>query len=136
RDWSSDVCSSDLRNQSPPFLSRTTQTPRPDRRALRLWTAVPGSPFAAHQRCRLRPKHDPRAPGKRTQGPIRTYRSSSESRIGKIPGGRTACKVAVQRQGSPRRVLATRRAVGRARSEEHTSELQSRENLVCRLLLE
>src|SRR5690606_41952731 len=27
-------------------------------------------------------------------------------------------------------------AVGRDRSEEHTSELQSRENLVCRLLLE
>src|SRR6266700_7104236 len=26
--------------------------------------------------------------------------------------------------------------VGQARSEEHTSELQSRENLVCRLLLE
>src|SRR5690606_41046403 len=28
------------------------------------------------------------------------------------------------------------RAVGLFRSEEHTSELQSRENLVCRLLLE
>src|SRR5690606_41875411 len=28
------------------------------------------------------------------------------------------------------------RAVGGHRSEEHTSELQSRENLVCRLLLE
>src|SRR5690606_39631554 len=28
------------------------------------------------------------------------------------------------------------RTPGRARSEEHTSELQSRENLVCRLLLE
>src|SRR5690606_40561983 len=27
-------------------------------------------------------------------------------------------------------------AVNRSRSEEHTSELQSRENLVCRLLLE
>src|SRR5690606_40321570 len=27
-------------------------------------------------------------------------------------------------------------ARGKARSEEHTSELQSRENLVCRLLLE
>src|SRR5690606_40203139 len=27
-------------------------------------------------------------------------------------------------------------AVSRSRSEEHTSELQSRENLVCRLLLE
>src|SRR5690606_41618978 len=30
----------------------------------------------------------------------------------------------------------TRRMLDRARSEEHTSELQSRENLVCRLLLE
>src|SRR5690606_41005679 len=29
-----------------------------------------------------------------------------------------------------------RRVRGRPRSEEHTSELQSRENLVCRLLLE
>src|SRR3712207_6852055 len=29
-----------------------------------------------------------------------------------------------------------RPAVGRARSEEHTSELQSRQYLVCRLLLE
>src|SRR5436309_12914590 len=29
-----------------------------------------------------------------------------------------------------------RRSSGSARSEEHTSELQSRENLVCRLLLE
>src|SRR5690606_41693017 len=28
------------------------------------------------------------------------------------------------------------RDIGRMRSEEHTSELQSRENLVCRLLLE
>src|SRR5690606_39703319 len=27
----------------------------------------------------------------------------------------------------------THRAIGRLRSEEHTSELQSRENLVCRL---
>src|SRR5690606_41837059 len=31
--------------------------------------------------------------------------------------------------------LARRRKVGWDRSEEHTSELQSRENLVCRLLL-
>src|SRR5690606_40817137 len=34
---------------------------------------------------------------------------------------------------SPQRKL---RAPSRGRSEEHTSELQSRENLVCRLLLE
>src|SRR5690606_40672240 len=33
-----------------------------------------------------------------------------------------------------RRILAAARHLGR--SEEHTSELQSRENLVCRLLLE
>src|SRR5215475_16119343 len=31
---------------------------------------------------------------------------------------------------------AVRRVFTRPRSEEHTSELQSRENLVCRLLLE
>src|SRR5690606_42030274 len=35
-----------------------------------------------------------------------------------------------------RRRPASRVSVGRTRSEEHTSELQSRENLVCRLLLE
>src|SRR2546427_4722868 len=34
--------------------------------------------------------------------------------------------------GSP----ATSRALAHARSEEHTSELQSQSNLVCRLLLE
>src|SRR2546429_1085138 len=32
--------------------------------------------------------------------------------------------------------LETRKAIERARSEEHTSELQSRLHLVCRLLLE
>src|SRR5690606_41840629 len=31
---------------------------------------------------------------------------------------------------------AAARAIANSRSEEHTSELQSRENLVCRLLLE
>src|SRR5690606_41491832 len=34
------------------------------------------------------------------------------------------------------RVVAGATATAAARSEEHTSELQSRENLVCRLLLE
>src|SRR5690606_41233379 len=36
----------------------------------------------------------------------------------------------------PRRPCCARRRGAAARSEEHTSELQSRENLVCRLLLE
>src|SRR5215475_15843132 len=35
-----------------------------------------------------------------------------------------------------RRLLRRRWLRGERRSEEHTSELQSRENLVCRLLLE
>src|SRR5690606_40938665 len=39
------------------------------------------------------------------------------------------------RCGSFRRAISVCRG-GRGRSEEHTSELQSRENLVCRLLLE
>src|SRR2546427_1843471 len=39
---------------------------------------------------------------------------------------------AAQRVG----LLATQPALGRQRSEEHTSELQSQSNLVCRLLLE
>src|SRR5690606_41660714 len=36
----------------------------------------------------------------------------------------------------PRYTSSSDRCLERARSEEHTSELQSRENLVCRLLLE
>src|SRR5690606_41508571 len=41
------------------------------------------------------------------------------------------------RKGGPRAIGPNRnQRSGGARSEEHTSELQSRENLVCRLLLE
>src|SRR5690625_5857406 len=38
--------------------------------------------------------------------------------------------------GGMRRRVATARAMAQDRSEEHTSELQSRGHLVCRLLLE
>src|SRR5438552_16422483 len=56
-------------------------------------------------------------------GPIRTTRASHP------------CPSEVV--APPVRPLALRRArVGRARSEEHTSELQSPDHLVCRLLLE
>src|SRR3712207_7236975 len=55
--------------------------------------------------------------------------------------------VVLLREGGKRRVvgvdqfvlyfeLERSRAVGKGRSEEHTSELQSRQYLVCRLLLE
>src|SRR5690606_41624932 len=60
---------------------------------------------------------------------------------------RSACRPAASRRrgsaaqaarprarGEAQRLV--RRRLPRARSEEHTSELQSRENLVCRLLLE
>src|SRR2546430_279238 len=40
------------------------------------------------------------------------------------------------RARAPRTAIWRPRAAARARSEEHTSELQSQSNLVCRLLLE
>src|SRR3712207_8601767 len=40
------------------------------------------------------------------------------------------------RQRTERRLCAARAGVASGRSEEHTSELQSRQYLVCRLLLE
>src|SRR3712207_7933592 len=44
--------------------------------------------------------------------------------------------VGQQRLGHPRERARVARAEAQARSEEHTSELQSRQYLVCRLLLE
>src|SRR5690606_41376954 len=51
------------------------------------------------------------------------------------PGRPGAAHRRHQQDGQARRQSGSR-AAGAARSEEHTSELQSRENLVCRLLLE
>src|SRR3712207_7766388 len=49
-----------------------------------------------------------------------------DARVGEIPGQRRAACVAVDRRNADQQL----------RSEEHTSELQSRQYLVCRLLLE
>src|SRR2546421_8747780 len=66
-----------------------------------------------------------RRPPRSTLFPYTTlFRSGFFDR--KLPSGRT-------RQTTVRR---RRRHVAHARSEEHTSELQSRSDLVCRLLLE
>src|SRR5690606_40767014 len=43
---------------------------------------------------------------------------------------------AITKMKPPIDISGVRRFLGITRSEEHTSELQSRENLVCRLLLE
>src|SRR5256885_4973462 len=52
------------------------------------------------------------------------------------PGRRRPRPAAFPEQGLPRRGLRRHRGRHRRRSEEHTSELQSPCNLVCRLLLE
>src|SRR5690606_40729431 len=78
---------------------------------------------------------------------FRERRGPFPLRIGRDRGGRGRAVLGVARAaahlpGSPawagrlclagRAVKAGRRDAGRVRSEEHTSELQSRENLVCR----
>src|SRR2546430_5589601 len=48
----------------------------------------------------------------------------------RVPAAARGCRCGGRNRRTPRR------ARGRTRSEEHTSELQSQSNLVCRLLLE
>src|SRR5690606_40195198 len=61
------------------------------------------------------------------RGPVRRIdRAAGRFRLPAAGGG----------DGAGRRAARTGRRAGRRRSEEHTSELQSREKLVCRLLLE
>src|SRR5215475_15057802 len=89
----------------------------------------------------------PRRPRRRRLG-LRPDASRPPGQAGSGPGGRGAARasgsspaplaidhgggVQLQRRGHHRRLPRG----PPARSEEHTSELQSRENIVCRLLLE
>src|SRR5258706_15567966 len=61
--------------------------------------------------------------------PVGLYRAHIRIRLVALPE-------ALPRRGGVRPVVRARRFHGRNRSEEHTSELQSLTNLVCRLLLE
>src|SRR5690606_41441746 len=63
-----------------------------------------------------------RTPGRCATGPARCWRRRSPT----APGALSPWSSSVANASSS----------GASRSEEHTSELQSRENLVCRLLLE
>src|SRR5690606_41290931 len=67
--------------------------------------------------------------------PSRPFPRSSPARAG---CGGHACppRALVDTDRFPRPAACWPRPSQRSRSEEHTSELQSRENLVCRLLLE
>src|SRR3712207_8258062 len=53
-----------------------------------------------------------------------------------VDGGPRAVPVALAQHAVRRQKAALPRGAHRGRSEEHTSELQSRQYLVCRLLLE
>src|SRR5690606_41008630 len=94
RDWSSDVCSSDLTQMIHHFWSRIL--------ARVVVIVLPGKSMWSKNLIRLR----------------RMY------------------SVAPVMCCWPKNSALPRLAPWRMRSEEHTSELQSRENLVCRLLLE
>src|SRR5690606_41755293 len=88
--------------------------------------------LSLHDALPIYPPADPRPDGP----PARRREQRADPRLAQRPrlgaGGR--------RRPPPARHRRRRRPGGRAgrqgRSEEHTSELQSRENLVCRLLLE
>src|SRR5690606_41612879 len=85
-----------------------------------------------------------RRPPRSTLFPYTTlFRSTSASpgpsRTGRLPAGSSSSSPPTRTPSpAPRRWASVRRtpSASSPRSEEHTSELQSRENLVCRLLLE
>src|SRR5690606_41460211 len=105
-----------------PSVLSLTDTATPPTHTLSLHDALPISPSPpVGDRAQLRRKSRTpcRAPA--------SYRSRCHSRRRNRDGRR--CRNAPRSAGSPIRCRWRR-------SEEHTSELQSRENLVCRLLLE
>src|SRR5690625_5793498 len=61
-----------------------------------------------------------------------------DRQIGLDPCGihRSLCKIAINRGDTNTKTHLIIQLWGRVRSEEHTSELQSRGHIVCRLLLE
>src|SRR3712207_8368729 len=87
-----------------------------------------------------------RPPPRSTLFPYTTlFRSPARCAAWSPPAGRTSpgcatarccCSATPGRCGAPSSSASTSSTSGSTRSEEHTSELQSRQYLVCRLLLE
>src|SRR3712207_7106860 len=71
--------------------------------------------------------------GQAVRGEHRNAFGGAGIAIGEDDHGDPALQEVLQRTAHPRRAAAL---ADEARSEEHTSELQSRQYLVCRLLLE
>src|SRR5438132_11426299 len=81
-----------------------------------------------------------RRPPRSTLFPYTTlFRSSNDSSAAKCPAvGRFSAFRSSGQEAAPQLAMSGRTVAscGAARSEEHTSELQSHSDLVCRLLLE
>src|SRR5947208_925251 len=92
--------------------------------------------FPTRRSSDLRGRARRRIPGPRCPrtGP-RSVRSGRSSRRRSRPGGRTAGTRRPPRSARAGGPTASGRSRDRTRSEEHTSELQSPDHLVCRLLL-
>src|SRR5690606_41368521 len=78
----------------------------------------------------------PQARWRRTAAHCRTHARAEPLSAGPPPWERSADRAAPERPGTHTSTPRPRPGTRFKRSEEHTSELQSRENLVCRLLLE
>src|SRR2546430_12497172 len=78
-----------------------------------------------------------RRPPRSTLFPYTTlFRSFLNFRPARCPRPRADSNCSGKSAASPQKPSWMRAAICRIRSEEHTSELQSQSNLVCRLLLE
>src|SRR3990167_1052088 len=72
----------------------------------------------------------------RDDPPALALRGIAMAQLGEHPRARDLLRRAARGFGAHEAVARARCVVAEARSEEHTSELQSQSNLVCRLLLE
>src|SRR5438445_9208701 len=75
-------------------------------------------------------------PPRSTLFPYTTLFRSSAGNLSRQPASAMMPRISPRSMRSARSESASRVVAGLGRSEEHTSELQSRQYLVCRLLLE
>src|SRR2546430_9079770 len=77
-----------------------------------------------------------RRPPRSTLFPYTTLFRSSRATAWTSTGSSGSASAAGDAKRENARAIASNRSISARRSEEHTSELQSQSNLVCRLLLE
>src|SRR5690606_40020056 len=127
RDWSSDVCSSDL-GEPEPLDGARKFPPRPSLHV----TGIGDMDLGAHEKAAVDPEREERLCGGK-EGLSLTKSPLSNLDIVRVEVGLVGNELDPELlPGKTGLVLG----FAALRSEEHTSELQSRENLVCRLLLE